>query len=82
MTRKVTAGHESLRASEHPTGKLERPPYELAALDEDGNELYRTEFYDTREEAATNAAELNSSDPRYGADVPDEVARFIVVETE
>lgn len=43
------------------------PPWELAALDKDGNELYRTNSFDTREEAQAEADVFEA---------PDEVDRF------
>jgi len=37
------------------------PPWELAALDEDGNEVYRTEYADSEEEARRMAEEADPS---------------------
>jgi hypothetical protein len=51
--------------------------YELAALDRDGEEVYRTEAFHTEEEAQDHACELNSEIPDR---IPDEVVRFVVVE--
>jgi len=57
------------------------PPWELAAMDFEGEEMYRTEYADTKEEAVQMAAELNSSDPDT-PELPEGVARFKPVETE
>ena len=51
MARKVTAGHAALRQSEHGSFDADPLPWELAAIDADGNELYRTEGFATEEEA-------------------------------
>jgi hypothetical protein len=51
--------------------------YELAALDSDGNEVYRTEAFHTEREAQEHACELNGDIPDR---IPDEVVRFVVVE--
>jgi len=57
------------------------PPWELAALDDEGNELYRTEYQESKEEAVQAAAELNSSNPET-PEMPEGVAQFKPVETE
>jgi len=57
------------------------PPWELAAMDSEGNEMYRTEYQESKEEAVQAAAELNSSDPDT-PDLPEGVARFKPVNTE
>lgn len=80
MTRKVTAGHMALRQSEHPPHNVEVPPWELAAFDAEGNELYRTEGFETREAALKSAGKANSSTGEYP--LPDGVARFEPVKRE
>jgi len=57
------------------------PTWELAAMDSEGNELYRTEYQETKEQAVDAAAELNSSDPDT-PEMPEGVARFKPVKTE
>jgi hypothetical protein len=51
--------------------------HELAALDADGDELYRTEGFFSEEAAAEAAAELNESIP---SRIEENVARFEAVE--
>lgn len=58
-----------------------KPPWELAAMDFEGEELYRTEYFDTHEAAVDAACELNSSNPET-PDLPEGVARFKAVETQ
>jgi hypothetical protein len=50
-------------------------------MDFSGEEMYRTEYQDSKEEAVQAAAELNSSDPET-PDLPEGVARFKPVETK
>ena len=51
------------------------PDWELAALDADGNELYRTEYVDTEAEAEELIEEIDPADH-------DGVDRFEAVRTE
>ena len=81
MARKVTAGHLALRQSEHGSHDFTVPPWELAALDSEGNELYRTEYFKTEGGARAAASSLNSSHPDTPP-LPEGVAQFKVVETE
>jgi len=66
MARKVTAGHMAMRASEHGSFDHEaharRKPWELAALDRDGNELYRTEYFESEADAKQEARMLNEGE--------------------
>jgi len=81
MARQVTAGHEMLRATEHPTD-VQTPPWELAALDANGNELYRTEYYDSREEAQADADAFSDGSAYWTDNVKDEVKKFEPRKTE
>lgn len=67
---------QNMRAAAQP---VRVPPWELVALDADGNELYRTEYADTKAEAELLVTELNSSN---GPDVPENVAQFDVAPSE
>jgi hypothetical protein len=71
----------ALRQSEHGSHDVETPPWELAAVDFSGEEMYRTEYQDSKQEAVDAAAALNSSDPST-PDLPEGVARFKPVRTE
>jgi hypothetical protein len=77
MAREVTAHHESLRASEH---NVSTPSYdwEIAALDEEGYEVFRTEYRDSRKEAVKAAAEANAQDV---CEMPEHVVAYEPVET-
>jgi len=70
---------QNMKEARHASG----PGYthELAAMDDDGNELYRTEGFHSFEDARDAAAEANSS--TLGSDrLDDDVARFKPVEKE
>jgi hypothetical protein len=69
---------QNMAAASH---KTRTPPWELAALDMNGEELYRTEHQDSKEEAVQAAARLNSSDPNT-PELPENVARFKPVRTQ
>jgi hypothetical protein len=47
---------QNMREARQPTRV---PPWEIVALDAEGNEFYRTEAFDTEEEARAEAEELN-----------------------
>lgn len=69
---------QNMKESRQPT---HTPPWELAAVSADGEELYRTEYQPSKDAAVREAARLNSSDPDT-PDCPDGVARFKPVRTE
>lgn len=50
------------------------PPWELAALDATGAELYRTEYFEDRDAAASHAKDLN--DGGIPSRLDDDIARF------
>ena len=57
--------------------------YELVALDEEGEEVYRTEAFHTEEEARKAACDANSSTGSTNwSELPDEVVRFTYDEYE
>jgi|APHM01.1.fsa_nt_gi hypothetical protein len=76
MARRVTAGHEALRQSEHQTFDQNKPPLELVALDGDGEELYRTESFDSREEAQEVCDTFDEGSAYWTESIPDKVDRF------
>lgn len=52
------------------------PPWELAAYDEYGEELYRTEYFESQEEAVQEAIDLTEDMPD---NIDDEVVEFKAV---
>jgi hypothetical protein len=80
MARKVTAGHQAMRASEHGSfdrqAFREREPWEVVALDVHGNELYRTESFETREEAQANCDTFDAGTESWTDNIPSHVAGF------
>lgn len=68
---------DNMRRAHAPTPTL---PWELAALDADGNELYRTEGFANEDLARQEADMLNEGGIPDRID--DEVARFEAVERE
>lgn len=67
--------YNPLRQSEDDTSEAETPDWELAALDKNGDELYRTEYQDSRAEAEHAA---QTTDPANH----DGVARFVAVHVD
>lgn len=57
-------------------------PYELAALDAEGDELYRTEYQPSLEEARKEAARANDDLDRINASRDEPVHEFVPVATE
>lgn len=84
MVRKVHA--EGLRERQNmreANEEIETPPYELAALNENGTELYRTEYADSHAEAQQLASELNHAikNGKVYEDNGEVVHKFVAVET-
>jgi hypothetical protein len=58
------------------------PPWELVAFDADGNELYRTEYFESREEAQADADAFDKGDAYWVENISDEVDHFEPRQTE
>jgi hypothetical protein len=58
------------------------PPWELAAFDEDGNFLYATEHFESKEAAQSDADAFADGSAYWTDNVPDEVAYFEPRRTE
>ncbi|AGM11604.1 hypothetical protein M199_gp062 [Halogranum tailed virus 1] len=52
------------------------PPWELAAFDEDGNELYRTEAFHSKEAAQAECDDFEEGTAWWADGIDDEVAYF------
>ena len=58
-------------------GSQDAPPWEMAALDQDGNELYRTGSFRCKEEAQQECDAFDKGEAYWCDNIDDEVADFV-----